>query len=302
MAIIGEAKEKVLSREKRETPSERYYKRVFLVQSNNSKEDPKTVENAFGVPKRGFHYVTESVTDILTLCYQLHTRQISLSWWEVVAEYSSSETKINAKAIELEIDVPNPTWGTTILREVVTGSNEFVEGQDPSEQIFLSSTGIVNSAKEPYNPPAEIDRAIPTLQFERVEPTFNHKYMLYYVNAVNKSPWYGWDKRTVKCVGIQGKVEYKQIDGRTVKQWRVTYNFHFNKFTWDLFLLNIGTYYFDGGVSTAGSVKKPFAEKGVPRLGLLTSNGDKSTSIATYSRYRVLEELDFNRLMIPMIF
>jgi hypothetical protein len=200
---------------------------------------------------------------------------------------------------------------------VVTGRAEwdtwYKNQQDPSneEVTIVSKAGILNSAFEPYNPPAEIDRLIPTLTIERNEPIFNHRYMLLYVNSVNKHRWFGWHSRCVKCASITGSLQVKIINNAPYTYWKVQYVFHFNKYTWDLFLLDIGSYYFYGGSTMTPLVKKNFYNNGVPSIGLLQPNGDASSNsgllssinapIAYYNRYIVHSQLDFYMLMIPLI-
>lgn len=305
MSVVGTAKERVGLREKRTSKDERYYKRTFLVTCDDLKDDPNVVETAFGLPKYGFPYVTEKSVDLLSRCTQLSSKQTSLYAWEVEAEYSITlKEQDNPDNPDPIFDPPTYTWSGTNIREVITGESEWVSYQDPNEFIMKKATGILNSAKEPYNPPAEIDRLIPQLTFERNEPTFNHRYMLYYVNSINDRKWYGWHKKTVKIASISGSAQFKEINGILRKYWKVQYVLQFNKYTWDLFLLDIGTYYFEGGFASTGAQHKiPFMTKGgVPGLGLLTSDGDKSTTISRYNRFDVLDRSNFNLLQIPLIF
>jgi hypothetical protein len=313
MAVTGTAKERVGLRESRLDGKERWYKRTFLVRVTDHKDDAVLVGEAFGLPRYGFMYVTEKSYDKKALCYQLSCKQTSMYTWEVEAEYSSDPSKFAvAKTGSKDdgnddplFDPPEYTWGVTNIREVVTGQSTFEERykeDDPSVVTLLDSTGIVNSAYQPYIPPAEIDRAIPTLTVQRNEPVFNHKYMLQYVNAVNSVKWFGWHKRCVKCASISGSLKMRLINAKKIqKYWSVTYVFQFNKLTWDLFLLDFGSYYLEGGKSAVPLVRKPWLVKGVPQLTLLTSDGDRSTSISRYNRYQVLEKLNFSRLNIPLI-
>lgn len=305
MAVVGEAKEKALSREKRITKQEHWYKRTWIVESNRIDEDPNYIEGAFGLPKYGYHYVTDTVFDLSAFAYSFNCKQIAPFFWEVDVEYSNDESKTGGGGRGAKNPLREPpswSWGGYSVKRVVTGQSvwgEISNNQDPSTQILLDSTGILNSAKEPYVPPAEIDWFIPTLTFKRNEPTFNHRYMLYYVNGVNKTKWQGWWKRTVKVANVSGVNKIVTLDKKKFSYWEVTYTLHFNKETWDIFLLDQGSYYFEGGFSTG--TKKPHMVKGTPQLTLLTSNGDRSTSIARYNRYRVLTEVEFNKLMIPII-
>lgn len=316
MAVLGTAKEKVMVREKREDKDERYYRRIFIVRVTSHLDDALIVEKAFGLPKRGYVYTTEKSVDKKALCYSMQSKQIAPYYWEVECEYSTDLTKLVAvtssgkgkddKGSDDPIyEPPVLVWGTQTIREVVTGQSilEQKYSQDPSDPtvVLWDSTGILNSAYEPYNPPAELDRAIPVLTLERNEASFNHRDMLLYVNSVNSRSWYKWKKRTVKCAGITGSLQQRMVKGRTFSYWRVQYIFHFNKYTWDLFLLDIGTYYLEGGRTAIPLVRKPFMSKGVPTIGLLTSDGDKSTRISRYNRYSVLDKRDFRKLHIPVI-
>lgn len=303
MAVVGTAKERVNRREKRITESSIWYKRVYVVEVSSAKDDQRIVETAFGLPQYGYHYVTERSFDARVHAKRFYLKQIAPTLWDVEVEYDDKIDIVGNNGLETPLlEKPTWKWGGYQVRRVVTGQStlESLNPQDPSAVILLDSTGILNSAYEPYNPPAEIDAFIPTLTFTRNEPRFNHRYMLYYVNSVNVYPWYGWFKRTVKCADIKGEFKTKVIMGEEHPYWRVSYTFHFNPETWDLFLLDHGSYYL-----TTDLKKKPFVEKGVPKIGLLTSSGHAATDVSTppianYKRFRVLRELDFTRLMIPI--
>lgn len=313
MAVVGPAKERAVMREFHENKTERYYKRTYLVVVDNLKDDAIVVERAFGIPYAGQSYVTESTVDSNAKCYSKVCNQISLLHWEVVVEFSTKREGGGGGNSDPTLDPPVYNWGCINIREVVTGQSIFKSyspNNDPSDPqvILFDSTGIVNSAFEPYIPPAEIDRAIPTLTFERNEPVFNHKYMLWYVNSVNNSMWYEWWPRTIKCTSITGSRQAKIVNGKPKAFWKVQYVFHFNIYTWDLFLLDYGTYYLEGGNAITPLVKKNFLIKGVPGLGLLAANGDAASALAVgsppvarYNRYKVLREANFDMLMIPLL-
>lgn len=310
MSVVGIAKERAGLREKRTDKSEVYYKRTFLVKTNDPKDDTNVAEKAFGLPQRGFNYVTEKTVDLTALCYSISTKQTSIYTWEVECEYSSDPTKLSDEdkddggGKDPKYEQPTYVWGGTNIREVVTGQSQFVDYQiESTEEVKLfKAEGILNSAYEPFMPPAEIDRWIPTLTIERYQEHFDHRIMLLYVNSVNNRSWYHWPERTVKCAAIEGTLQVVPFKGKLRKYWKVRYTLHFNKYTWDLYLLDHGTYYFDGGRNAVPLRKKPFITKGVATgLGLLTSDGDNASNVSRYIGFRILDEMNFHRLQIPFI-
>jgi hypothetical protein len=306
MAVIGIAQEKITSREKRETMDERSYRRLYIVKTNNHEDDGIVVDEAFGIPRIGQHYVTETSHDPKALCHSRRCTPLTPLVWQVDCEYSTKESKLDPSTIEVDFDLVNYEWSTITVKEVVTGQSTFelyggIQSQNPDQYILKDSTGILNSAYEPFNPPAEIDRHIPVLTVKRREKRFDHRIMLAYVNSVNKFAYWRWAPRCIKLASIKATIVYEQDSTTLIKYWDVTYTFHFNIYTWDLFLLDIGSYYFEGGIGTTPLTKKPGMVKGVPGLVLLTSDGDKSTSVSHYKRFRVLHELDYGPLMIAMV-
>ena len=309
MAVVGEAQELVMRREKHVSKDESSYKRVYLVTCNKIEDDANVAGKAFGLPKMGFQYITETSVDKAAKVVDKAFKQLTLYDWEVEVSYSD---KIDASSGDGQggnkkgdnpiYEPPNIVWSGTNIREVVQGISKWRDvSNDTDELMCYDTSGILNSAKEPFIPPAEVDRWIPQCSFERNEESFNHRNMLLYVNSVNNKSWYGWKARMVKCCSINGKWQSKIVNGVRYDYWRVEYVFQFNKYTWDLFLLDVGTYYFDGGYSTAIAKKKlPFQIQGVPGVGLLTSSGDKSTQIVHFVRYRVLDKLNFHKLHIPL--
>ncbi len=310
MAVVGTAKERALLRTK-DTDSKGVvtYSRTYLVKVNKPTDDANVAESAFGLPRYGFQYVTESSIDVSARVNGYKSRQVTPFYWEVEVNYSSSPNEGGGKdggKNPLE-EPPTIKWGATKMKYAVPGEVEWDVSYIHSEPEILDlvkATGVLNSAYEPFVPPAEIDRCIPTFTYTRNEPVFNHRYMLYYVDAVNKYRWWGWPKRTVKIDSIEGTLKTKVVDKVQIAYWQVQYVFQFNPLTWDLFLLNQGTYYYAGGTTSTNFPSHPsaFIKKGISVLGLLTSNGDKSSTIAHYKRFEnIYRQINFGLLNIPLL-
>jgi hypothetical protein len=124
-------------------------------------------------------------------------------------------------------------------------------------------------------------------------------------NCVNSSGFYGAEARQLKMVAPQADRVYNPTVGF---YFVVTYGMAYKYDTWDLQLLNQGTYYLD-----AFSNPTPFKDsEGNRFIGLLNATGGalNSSSDATAGRYvsggdapsfqrlRVFREIDFNSLGI----
>ena len=81
----------------------------------------------------------------------------------------------------------------------------------------------------------------------------------------------------------------------------MTYEFKFNRETWDLQLLNRGSYYYDGGFSGGTLTTFTDTADGHPILGLLTAGGDKLAAGGdpTFEQFLVRQERSFSLLNIP---
>lgn len=163
----------------------------------------------------------------------------------------------------------------------------------------IRAIGLLNSAKEPFDPQPEFDDDRLVLRFTRNEPNFDVRMAIRYANSINGGPLSGADPFQLLMKPWQAKINFKN----GIWYWRVTYEIHFRDEKWFEDFLDHGTYYWEGGIDAANPVKKLFKdEDGHPSTGLLAENGDKLAANAnprylTHCPYIVR---DFDALQLPL--
>lgn len=187
--------------------------------------------------------------------------------WDVTVVYESSDPgdlDINNKEIEPEDQTPTMALNWEDREELVGGTMN-------SDHVYV--LGVRNSAGEKFSdPPA-------TKMVSTVVITITKTYLnsfdflaaaISYQDAINSDVWLGIPVHSARVVGVIPTT----INVYGTDYLQIAYTFKV-KPTWDLVLLDIGTYYFEtvGGFSK----RKTFTtDDGHPRRGLLNGSGGKS--------------------------
>jgi hypothetical protein len=156
-----------------------------------------------------------------------------------------------------------------------------------------------------YDPQPEVEISEPLVTIKRNIQTINWPYLMSLANCVNQSPFFGADARQLKLSAPQAQSAYDPSVG---SYWQLTYEIAYKYDTWDIQILNSGTYYYEVGLE-----KVPFKDKEGNRfVGLLNAIGGainvasdqyrgvfyEGGDAPTFSRFRYFRELDFNSLGI----
>jgi len=282
--------------------TDREYSRAFYVQTSQKTDDPNIVKTAVGLPFKWQTYNTETYTDLEAVCYERTFTQNAENplIWDVRCSYSTVAVDWKA-AVQTQDD---PILEPPEIEFSFEQRPKALYGYPDPQQAYIgggkpaASSGVVNSAGEPFDPPAEIDVSYPVLTISRNEPLFLPAIAVRFQDAVNSDVFWGVNKHCAKIKGIRGVRQYKRNKG----YWRVTYQIAFNRETWDLQLLDHGTYYID---ASDGDKKKKFktdAPEELPRLGNLTSDGDDGGSTIRFKVFdKVWREEQFSLLNLPTV-
>ena len=107
-------------------------------------------------------------------------------------------------------------------------------------------TAVLNSARDPFDPPAEDDEYELEVTITRNEASFTPATAREYLNSVNSSSTtiagYSADAREAKLVEFGGA----SAERHGTSYYVVTYKIQFKEDLWDLSLLDQGLYYLDG--------------------------------------------------------
>lgn len=319
MAVVGLAKE--MPGERRgaflENDRRQYFRR-YLVKTDSRYDGPKTVTNAPGLPSPFAGYLTNKESDPECKVVRRIPRETK-SWqvWHVDVEY---DTNFDETKEDPFLDPPKISFDFEPFREPLPGEPLKTEprspttaGGDPKNEIVRWGSGIVNSAGEPFNPPAERDAARPIVTFSYNAATFNQAIAIQFMNTVNRDPWSGLKPRQALIKGIRSHQEFRKpaSGGKLIEYWPTTFVFALKQETWDLSLLNIGSYYLseaatfddDGNITNLASIVKMSPEDSSGRSGpyLLKSDGTLATDgVPTFRNFRVYRETSFAALNITL--
>lgn len=162
---------------------------------------------------------------------------------------------------------------------------------------FEAGTGeaITNAAKDPYDPGIQADDSRPVLQIVRNELGFDINLADEYRDTINDAPFWGFPAKAVKCSCITANWLYNA--DIACWYWEVTYEFHFNRDTWDYTVINQGFRELD----SSGTKKRAILDDyGVPvsKPWPLDDNGvaiqpGSSTPIGAFD-FQIYKKKDFS--------
>lgn len=322
MAIVGIAKQIPDGRSGEELEAGlKRFMRTYFVETDDALDGPLTVLTAPGLPSKGEAY-SGHPTAVVVGRYPRPLPNTRLHW-HVEIEYSTHSVDRDENPLltrpEIEFDVepfemPLPGYAKP-------GANIGVGlGSDPNgDPVTIEAQqlegkwggGILNSAGDPFDPPATVPNFHPVIRYTRneSETVFSAQRVLQYANTVNAGTWNNLLARQAWLKTIQASHEVHLpdgIDAPEILYWRVRYTFVLKAETWDLALLNIGPNYLDrANTSTTPYPKKiPFLKDGVRVMDLLKKDGTKYSSTEakkpTWRVFRVLREVDFSGLDINL--
>ena len=215
---------------------QRSYTRRFQVMTDDKRIGPLEIVFAPGIPRLYSSYVSFDTheVDFFAICRDIKPTQDPNDWylWTVVCTYdtqSSSEFGNNAgqpgtigqpgtgggsgASGDPTQEPPTVSW-TTEIREVA-----FVR------QANAAETPILNSAKQPFDPPPTKEVGFDVLRYSRNEATFDRADKAQYRFKMNDSDFLGAEASKVLCRPITADQRYIG----PFKFWRVNYEFWFKE-------------------------------------------------------------------------
>lgn len=273
---------------------------VWVVQTAHKQVSRFAIFALAELPQVGDDYSTDEgvVLGLRVQRRRLHPVDDSDTLWELEVQYST-KTKDQDEQDEEPLDrQPEIAIDFETYQTVAEGALvDFLNDEDApvAEELFFGRA-LTNSAGEPFDPQPEMDQVRPVLTVTYNESFLNIPLLMHYANTVNSTVWLGCQPRTWKMGGPRISREIEN----GIKYWQISLTFTYNKQTWDLQILNQGTYFIDGGGD-----KQPFTDSPGNRIvGLLDDDGFELAEGAdpTFERYRVYKETDFNNIFTEAIF
>lgn len=280
------------------------YTVVYYVRTDSVSDGAVTVLTAPGIPILGEPYMLGNEIAPQAVVIHKHAQEReSPTEWEVEVTYSARQ----------QDDEPPQEQDPTQLEAEISLTFEsrrvVIPGyfNDPAATFSWDylSLGIVNSAGEPFDPQPEYDIADPLLTISKNLREMSAEWLMNMANTVNATDFFGASPRQLRLLPPTTRRAWDKVIGY---YWPTTFQFAYRYETWDLQLLNIGTYYIDD----SGNRQAFTDAEGHPFRGLLAADGnalnasdaDKRGRYATpgddqtFQVLRIYREIDFNQLGI----
>lgn len=267
----------------------RKYFRFFRAVTDDQKDGPKIVLQAGAIPKLGNVYSCGNETDTGAWCINREANQTSgeTKIWDVDVEYSSkldlsSEEQSDPEQQENPLDRPTQIKG------------KFAQFQRSIDKD-LDGIAVVNSARQPFDPPVVIDDSRPVIEMTRNEASLDFTLLATYQDAINQDTFLGFPPYTCKLI----IPTFDQHFENGVFFWTITYEIHIRRELWHpLQVLDQGYYKLVAGspeVITDANGKTLTA----PRL--LDGAGSPLASGASpvYMNFKPYKILPFAALSLP---
>lgn len=285
----------------------REYTVTYLVTTNDWNDGPQTVRTAYGIPDVGDVYMPGNDYDAQAAVIAKRVVQREApDEWDVEVTYSTAPSDRQPEQAATPLDEPPViTCGTNKRQIIVQGCYQTAANPDPNKDFdwYVHSTN-----GELFDPQPEVEISEPLVTIKRNVQAISWPYLMSLANCVNQSPFFGADARQLKLNAPQAQSAYDPSVGN---YWQLTYEIAFKYDTWDIQILNSGTFYYSllGGAD----LKVPFKDQEGNRfVGLLDANGEAINAASdqyrgvfynggdapTFTRIRYFRELDFSSLGI----
>jgi hypothetical protein len=288
---------------------EKEYWRTFYVRCTTPTDGANDVLLWSGLPRMFDEYrLPNGEYNIAVWVTGREPQQIGPQDWEVEIHYSRpNKDKENKDENEKDNSTNPEDWTPKIsvsweqFQVVCTGA--FVNPDAAGNAAFIQfDKGVLNSAGEAFDPPVMKDKCRPIVTIEDTVKQFDLTQAKKFGDAVNIQPFWGGAAKQWKCAGISTP----GLASRVIQEVRIPYyprvtELHFNAETWDLQVLDIGTFYWSGGAIGAG-VKTAFkTADGQPFLGKLDGAGGALADAAAdkFLTFSVQPTLNFDDLKLP---
>lgn len=317
MAVVGVAQE--MPEHRRSSllqNNRRQYFRRYLVQTDSKYDGPWLVSTAPLLPIPYAQYETDTEIDPSARVVRREPTQHPKNWmlWYVDVEYDTEYERKDGNPFQ---EPPKVEYDFEPYKEPLPGKPvQTVTSYSNNDQTVVTAWGggITNSAGEPFNPPPERDASRLVVTYTRNEPSFSTAFALMFIDSVNRDAWNNLEPRQAFLRGIKAHLEYRKsttFGQMDIPYFPVTYTFVMKRETWDLQILNIGSYYLaqaavfdaDGNVTNAPAKLTDTDDSGAKKQVLLKADGTKVTDgVPTFRRFRVCKETSFAALNININF
>lgn len=269
------------------------YRLNWIVQTDNNQDDAGVVLNTLGLPRIGATYATGSTIDLAAVCLNLTAEQADNEprIWLVTAEYGEPQDQKDT-ASENKPENPDTQEDPELRPPEVSISAQ--EQEIPVSQITAYSdinrttaANVEATNGEPFDPEPTLSQGRPIIRLKWTRKRLRLKDTLEtYDSHVNRDTWNGFPRNTLlaKFAGAEPYYERRKL------YWRICWDLHYNPNTWNLTLINNGTWELVGG--SPRIITDAQGNAGVRRM--LTAASAVTTGPPYYLTFYVYPQCDFD--------
>lgn len=280
----------------------REFELVYLVHTDDKKDGPATVRVAAGIPSIGDTYSAGNESDVYAVCIEKSVEQTESPYdWRVRIRYTTDPGATTPTSLvgDNPLDAPAElSFGFEKRRIIIPGRFNNPIGP-PSDKKY--DAGIYAPNGELFDPQPEADVHDPVWHIRKNVASISYAAFMALADCVNADTFNGAEPRQLQFRPPTAERKWHKAIGY---YWTVNYSLAYRWETWDLQILNQGTYYYPSGTPAAwwGStelrhvqVDKQFNVVPVN----LTTDGDINTGATpTFTRIRFFREIVFGSLAL----
>lgn len=295
--------EKPDSRRKSKVADGDNYEYVLTLVTNSTRDNERTIENYYDVPRRGAAYRLGNMVDGNSVCDRTEIQRVGPKTWEVACYYVpasllSLPTPKATQPVSDPLNAPVKVTWTSKEIEYYSPTARHTTGQQPRAFVNILGDRFANV------PPLTKSHGILTIT--RNEASYSAVAAMQYAGKVNSTFWASCPPRTAKCF-FPGAVRIWD-DARHRYYWEIAYQFEVAPEGWDARIANTGKFhYIDQTVGGEGTrVKIPARDDFGNPTGedvWLDEEGYKLSDeralagdVVYLPPFRMYETIDFNRL------
>lgn len=283
------------------------YTATFKVYTDDKSDGASVVEAAFGLPKIGDVYSIGNDFDPGAFCVSKSADQAeSPNEWNVTCTWDNkpyeikgvpgNEAGANSNPLNDPIEITYGFQNRTIRAPGFYANPD----SPPSDRIWVSYFFASNG--EPFDPQPEIEISDPVMSIKKNVQSISPAAFMELANCVNSDWWQGAAPRQLKLSAPQASRKYSPVCGF---YWEVTYSILFRYESWDIQMMNQGTFYWEGGVpmpitsadwNDRTKIKRKYMDGAIVTVNLTFDGQLNETSNMSWQSFRVYREIPFGTL------
>lgn len=271
---------------------------IYKVQTNDKRDGAAIVRIAPGIPSIGDTYTAGNESDPSAVCISKEPEPTDSPFeWLVVCRFTTDPGAYEPKQYDNPLaQPPELSFGFQERRILIPGRFNNPNAP-PTNQSW--DRGLFAPNGELFDPQPEVDIADPVWNIKKNVQTISYLDFMTLANSVNSDFFNGVGPRQLM---LKPPTAVRKWHKTISYYWEVSYQLVFRWETWDIQILNQGTYYFPTSTPTNwwGTTEnrhvKIDTQGNVLVVNLTTAGDINNTATPTFTRIRFFREIPFGTL------